>query len=87
MPLLSLMRVEGCYDNSSDFATLSSRWKDYYIVPLGANIDIILLQSPTGRTYTALRHNGRFVAPMSGSMIVSWPDYKAYLINLITKIE
>lgn len=83
MPLLSLMRIEGCYDDSSDFATLSSRWKDYDIVPLGANIDIILLQSPTGRTYAALRHNGRFVAPMQGSMIVPWPDYKAYLTTLI----
>lgn len=87
MPLLSLMRVEGCYDDSSDFATLSSRWKDYEIVPLGANIDIILLQSPTGRTYAALRHNGRFVAPMQDSLIVPWHDYKAYLTAQIIKVE
>ncbi len=89
MPLLSLMRVEGCYDDSSDFATLSSRWKDYEVVPLGANIDIIFLQSPAGRTYVVLRHNGRFVSPMSGAKIVPWPDYKAYLtrqmINVATK--
>ncbi len=86
MPLLSLMRVEGCYDDSADFATLSSRWKDYEIVPLGANIDIVLLESPTGRTYTTIRHNGRFVAPMSGSMIVPWADYKAYLTSQMMKI-
>ncbi len=87
MPLLSLMRVEGCFDDSSDFATLSSRWKDYEIVPLGANIDIILLQSSTGRTYTALRHNGRFVAPMQGAMIVPWHDYKAYLTTQMIKVD
>ncbi|MDE5997467.1 MAG: histidine phosphatase family protein [Muribaculaceae bacterium] len=85
MPLLSLMRVEGCYDDSSDFATLSSRWKDYEIVPLGANLDIIFLQSPSQHTYVALRHNGRFVAPIPGSMIVPWPDYKTYLTTLMMK--
>lgn len=85
MPLLSLMRVEGCYDDSSDFFTLSSRWKDYEVVPLGANIDIIFLQSPSQRIYVALRHNGRFVAPMSAHIIVPWSDYKAYLTNLMMK--
>ena len=86
MPLLSLMRVEGCYDDSSDFATLSSRWKDYEIVPLGANIDIIILQSSSFRTYVALRHNGHFVSPMSGSKIVPWSDYKAHLTELMMRV-
>ena len=85
MPLLSLMRVPGCYDDSGDFPTLSSRWKDYEIVPLGANLDIIFLQSPSQRTYVSLRHNGRFVAPMYGSNIVPWADYKAYLTELMMK--
>ncbi len=87
MPLLSLMRVEGCYDDSSDFSTLSERWKDYDIVPLGANIDIIFLQSPSMRTYVALRHNGSFVSPMAGDKIVPWPAYKAYLTSLMMKVQ
>ncbi|MDE6637536.1 MAG: histidine phosphatase family protein [Muribaculaceae bacterium] len=85
MPLLSLMRVEGCYDDSSDFATLSKRWKDYEIVPLGANLDIIFLQSSSQRTYITLRHNGRFIPPMHGTLIVPWHDYKAFLTNQIMK--
>ena len=79
MPLLSLMRVPGCYSDSPDFNTLYNHWRDYDVVPLGANIDIILLQSPAGRTYAALRHNGRFVAPVPGAMIIPWTEYKAYL--------
>ena len=86
MPLLSLMRVPGCYDDSGDFPTLSSRWKDYEIVPLGANLDIIFLQSPSQRTYVALRHNGHFVSPMSGTLIVPWTDYKAYLTELMMRV-
>lgn len=83
MPLLSLMRIEGCYDDSGDYATLSDRWKDYEIVPLGANVDIIILADPMQRTYVVLRHNGKFVTPMQGKMIVPWSDYKAYLTSLM----
>ena len=83
MPLLSLMRVPGCYADSPDFNTLYRHWRDYDVVPLGANIDIILLQSPAGCTYAALRHNSRFVAPVPGAMIIPWPEYKAYLTALI----
>lgn len=86
MPLLSLMRVPGCYDDSGDFSTLSSRWKDYEVVPLGANLDIIFLQSPSMRTYVALRHNSHFVAPMTGAMIVAWATYKSYLTELMIRV-
>lgn len=88
MPLLSLMRVDGCYDDSSEFSTLSQRWKDYEIVPLAANIDIILLESPSGVIYAALSHNGRFVAPIAGnrSVWVPWAEYKAYLSRQILSI-
>lgn len=87
MPLLSLMRVEGCYDDSEDFATLADRWQDYNVVPLGANLDLIFLQSPSLRTYVALRHNGRFVAPMSGRMIVGWDEYKGYLTDIMVNLQ
>ena len=86
MPLFSLMRLPGCYSDSSDFATLYERWRDYDVVPLGANLDIILLESPGGSVYVTLRHNGRFVAPLSGALIVTWSDYKAYLTGMIMGI-
>lgn len=87
MPLLSLMRVEGCYDDSSDFATLPDRWQDYNVVPLGANLDIILLADKMERIYVAMRHNGRFVAPMPGHMIADWDQYKAYLTEIMVNIR
>ncbi len=87
MPLLSLMRLPGCYDDSGDYASLSDRWKDYEIVPLGANIDIIFLASRSQQIYVTLRHNGRFVAPMAGKMIAPWSDYKAYLTDIMMKYQ
>ncbi|MDE6023058.1 MAG: histidine phosphatase family protein, partial [Muribaculaceae bacterium] len=87
MPLLSLMRIPGCYDDSKDLATLSDRWQDYNVVPLGANLDIILLSDKRQRTYVALRHNGHFVAPMSGRMIVPWTEYKGYLTDIMVNLR
>lgn len=88
MPLLSLMRLPGCWSDSSDFATLCERWRDYDVVPLGANLDIILLQSERGRTYVAVRLNGRFVAPVEGSQtkILPWNAYRTYLDGIMTGI-
>lgn len=87
MPLLSLMRVPGCFDDSDDFYKLSNRWQDYNVVPLGANIDLIFLADKNHNIYVALRHNGHFVAPMSAGMIVPWTDYKSYLTNLMLKVS
>lgn len=88
MPLLSLMRVLGCYYDSTNPETLSEHWRDYAIVPLGAHLDIILLQSPSGRIMTALQLNGSFVPPMPHSaeqpgLLVDWSAYKSYLTSLI----
>lgn len=88
MPLLSLMRLPGCYSDSSDFSTIYEHWRDYDVVPLGANLNIILLESPGGNIYVTLRHNGRFVAPVScmQEKIVDWNAYRSYLTGIMTDI-
>lgn len=89
MPLLSLMQVEGCHYESDDLSGLASAWRDYEIVPLGANIDIILLGSPSGKTYAALLHNGRFILPPANtrtpfcSLLAGWEEYRSYLYGRI----
>lgn len=84
MPLLSLMGVEGCCYDSTDLANLSDEWKDYDIVPLGAHLDIIILETPSCQKMVALLLNGRFVPPLQGRPLVEdWETYREYLINLI----
>lgn len=84
MPLLSLMGVDGCFYDSNDLANLSQEWRDYDIVPLGAHLDIIILDSPSGRKMVALMLNGKFVPPLQGRPLVEdWETYREYLINLI----
>lgn len=84
MPLLSLMGVEGCSYVSTDLDVLSSKWRDYDIVPLGAHLDIILLAGPSGTIYVALQLNGNFLPPLpDGKIISTWESYRNYLINLL----
>lgn len=84
MPLFSLMRLPGCYDDTQDIYSVSDRWKDYEVVPLGANLDIIILQSPKKEKYVTVRINGRFVSPIEGNAekILKWDSYKDYLLKI-----
>ncbi len=80
MPLLSLCDVEGC--NAPDVTTAAdvvSKWRDYEIVPLGANFEIVLLQAPSGTIYALTRLNGRDVKVGSfDSALVPWADLRDY---------
>lgn len=85
MPLLSLMRAEGCHYEKDDLSSLTSEWRDFDIVPLGANIDIILLGSPSGKTYAALLLNGKFILPPAETRsgfcphVAGWDEYRSFL--------
>ena len=52
------MRLPGCYVMTDDFETLADRWQVQEITPLGANLAMILLKSPSGGIYASVRLNG-----------------------------
>lgn len=85
MPLLSLMRLPGCdasaiHDCSKAYLT----WRDYDVVPLGANLLIVTLKAPSGRLYTCLRLNGHWVSPVpDGRMLVPSSELTAYWRTLM----
>lgn len=91
MPLLSLMRVPGCHASVDNVKDVASVWKDYDVVPLGANLMVISLKGASGEIYAAMRLNGRFVDPLGdGRKVVKWNDLKGYwLENLryLTEIQ
>lgn len=80
MPLFSLMRLPGCYYDCKDldFQTVADHWRDYEIVPLGANLLLVFLKSDSGNIYMASRLNGRFIEPLPGyGIFVDWSRMKA----------
>lgn len=79
LPLLSAMRIPGCYADTEDTEELASLWKLQEITPLGANFEVILLRGESGASYAALRLNGRNIAPREGddAMFAPWPELSA----------
>lgn len=81
MPLLALMRMPGCtVPAKTEPSVLADSWNDSFVAPLGANLQIILLSSPSGTIYTATLLNCRPCVPMpdADSYIVEWETLRRY---------
>lgn len=89
MPLLSLCDIEGC--NAPDIAAaadVAGVWRDYDIVPLGANMEVVLMQAPSGTVYALTRLNGRDVrVGRFDSPLVPWTDLRDYWIRRSTQMN
>lgn len=73
MPLFSLMNLPGCDTPALTPEEVSVSWNDSRISPLGANVMIVVLQSPSGHLYASLRLNGRFVPPVTDNPSTTIP--------------
>lgn len=78
MPLFAAMKLPGCYAPDAAPEQVASRWKDWEVSPLGANLMIVLLKDDTGKSYVSLCLNGRWVS-LSGRRVVSWNDFQEYV--------
>ena len=86
LPLFSLMRLPGCYVMTDDFETLADRWQVQEITPLGANLAMILLKSPSGGIYVSVRLNGCNVCPLPGKgAVVKWEELKQYWEDIMSE--
>ncbi len=82
LPLFSLMNLPGCSVTVKDWKEVPSRWKDYEIVPMGANLTIALLRTERGGLYAAVCLNGKWLAPMhDGRKIVPYGALRNYWIE------
>ena len=60
MPLLSLMRIPGCRYLTNYFDTVGANWRDWQVVPMAANLQLILFkEKKSGRIYCRRRPGGR----------------------------
>lgn len=80
MPLLALMRLPGCYYLTNYFDTVALHWLDFNVVPMAANIQMILFKSDSGRYYLRIDHNELPVAfiPNSRAVYVEWTAARDY---------
>ncbi|MCM1050526.1 MAG: hypothetical protein NC349_01060 [Paenibacillus sp.] len=85
MPLLALMRLPGCYYMTNDFNTVGLHWRDFDVVPMGANLQMILLKSTsTGKMYVRIDVNEKpVILPGQKSVYTPWENARKYLISCL----
>lgn len=86
MPLLSLLRIPGCYYLTNYFDTVGQHWCDFDVVPMAANIQFVLFRAKaSGRYYVEVRVNEQPVALRKGdaATIYPWGELRRYLMNYV----
>lgn len=85
MPLLSLMRLKGCYYMTNYFDTVALHWRDFYVVPMASNLQMVLFKSAKGSFYVRADLNEVAVPllPNSGEVYVLWDKARDYLIQCL----
>lgn len=89
MPLLSLLRLKGCYYMTNYFDTVALHWRDFYVVPMAANLQMILFQSNSGKYYLRVDLNEKPVPliPNNPSIYLPWNDARDFLTALLPLIK
>ena len=81
MPLLALMHIPGCYYMTNYFDTVGLHWRDFYVVPMASNLQMILFQSESGKYYVRVDLNETPVPliPGQNTIYIPWQQARDYL--------
>lgn len=85
MPLLALMHLRGCYYMTNYLDTVGKNWQDFDIVPMAANLQLILFRNETsGRYYLRVDLNGNTIPLLSNddNVYTAWPTALNYLTRI-----
>lgn len=85
MPLLSLMRLKGCYYKTNYFDTVGPNWQDFNVVPMSANLQMILFKTAKGNFYLRIDRNEEPISfiPGRNEIYVPWETAREYLSNCV----
>lgn len=85
MPLFALMHLPGCYYMTNYFDTVGLHWRDFYVIPMAANLQMILLKSDSGNYYvrTDLNENPVPLIPGRQTIYTPWSAVREYLTRCL----
>ncbi len=85
MPLLSLMRLPGCFYMTEDFALVARHWCNFHVVPMASNLQLILFRSAGGCLYLRADLNEVPVVllPDTDEVYVPWEKARKYLVDCL----
>lgn len=86
MPLVSLLRLHGCYYLTNYFDTVGLHWRDWDIVPMAANLQFVFFRAgKTGNIYVRTDLNERPVTLIPGDsrIYVPWGEARDYMMSTV----
>lgn len=89
MPLVSLLRLPGCYYMTNYFDTVGQHWKDFHVVPMAANVQFIFFKAKkSGRYYvrTDLNEQPVKLIPNDDRTYIPWSDARKYMMRCLPLI-
>lgn len=82
MPLLSLMRLPGCFYLTHYFDTVAAHWQTFNVVPMAANLQVIVLRNHNAVPYVRIDLNERPLE-IQGQTYIPWLKFRKYIFNFI----
>lgn len=82
MPLLALMQIPGTVFTGPT-AAVPANWHNYSIVPMAANLQMLLLRSVSGHLYVLTLVNERPVSVGNLPFIAPWKELRRFLVDTI----
>lgn len=86
VPLVGLMKVEGCYGSTDDPHTLHEVFADYLITPMAANLQLIFFKNKKGDIIVKVLLNEQEVTlPVATDIapFYPWPALREYLTSIL----
>lgn len=84
MPLVSLLQLPGCYaPKGCPPAEISDYWRNYDIIPMASNMQMILFKAGSGRYYVRMELNEQPVEMIKGRIYAPWNQVRAYMLDCI----
>ena len=86
MPLLSLLHLPGCYYLTNYFDTVGQHWRDFDVVPMAANLQMILFKAKdSGRDYLRVDLNEKPVSliPNNTARYIPWQQAREYMLRCL----
>ena len=85
MPLLAQLKVPGCYYMSNYFDTVAQHWRNFDVVPMAANLQMIILKSSKGKYYmmTLLNEKPVKLIPNDDRIIIPYNKARDYMSSCV----
>lgn len=83
MPLLSLLALPDCYYQSHDLNTIATHWRDFHVVPMASNLQIIYFRAPSGTIYVRGDLNETPIPLIPGNPAIyhTWDTLRKHLLQ------